>query len=256
MPRRQQNPQPTTDMPAPNADPFPYSDYLEAKKTLQSALRGPRFYGLVTGPSGTGKTCLLRDISADIDRGHHHIIYVSSSRASLVSIVRVLALTFHVNPHRSHLETIHTLGEAIQSHATHLLLWIDEADQLAPEVLQQLRMLAEASPAAELLMSIVLAGLSGLLDTLNAPSMFPLKRRISLRCMLAGLRRDELDLFIEHRFGTRDAQRIAPEVRNELFERTQATPALIDQVVRRALAQSNDRIDTEVLHAIYDTQAL
>jgi type II secretory pathway predicted ATPase ExeA len=116
----------------------------------------------VTGPSGTGKTCLLRDISADIDRGHHHIIYVSSSRASLVSIVRVLALTFHVNPHRSHLETIHTLGEAIQSHATHLLLWIDEADQLAPEVLQQLRMLAEASPAAELLMSIVLAGLSGL----------------------------------------------------------------------------------------------
>ena len=256
MPRQQQNAHATNDSRPPNNGPFPYADYIQAKQAIQKALHGQRFYGLVTGPSGTGKTCLVRDISADIDRGHHHIIYVSSSRASLISIVRLLALTFHVNPHRSHLETIHTLGEAIQSHATHLLLWLDEADQLDLDVLQQLRMLPEASPSAEPLMSIVLSGLSDLVNNLNAPSMFPLKRRISLRCTLAGLRRDELDPFIEHRFGTRDAQRIPPDVRNELFERTQASPALIDQVVRHALAQSNDRINTETLHAIFDIQGL
>lgn len=256
MPRQQHNPQPTTGALLPNSAPFPYADYLQAKKAIQKALLGPRFYGLLAGASGTGKTSLLREISADIDRRHHHIIYVSSSRASLVSIVRLLALTFHVNPHRSHLETLHTLGEAILSHGSHLLLWIDEADQLDPEVLQQLRMLAESSPAAEPLMSIVLSGLSDLLEKLNAPSMFPLKRRISLRCALAGLRRDELDPFIEHRFGGRDALRIAPDVRNELFERTQAAPALIDQVVRHALAQSNDRIDSEVLRAVLDNQGL
>lgn len=252
MPRQSLGVQSTPNPVPPNPDPFPYADYLQAKQTLQKALDGPRFYALVYGPSGTGKTCLMRELSAPMDRGHHHLLYISSSHASLVNIVRLLALTFHVNAHRSHLETVHSLTQAIQVHATHLLLWLDEADQLDPHVLQQLRMLAESSPSAEPLMSLVLSGLSGLVDKLNTPTLFPLKRRITVRLTLAGLRRHELDPFILHRFSTEQAQRIAAEVRDELFERTQANPALLDQVIRLALAQSQNIIDSEVLHGIFD----
>lgn len=253
---RQQHTQTTAEIVPANAGSFPYADYLQAKQALQKALQGPRFYASVVGPSGTGKTCLLRDLTAESDRAHHHLIYVSSPRASLVSIVRLLASTFHVNPHHSHLETVHSLAEAIQLHSTHLILWVDEADQLDPNVLQQFRSLAESSPTPEPWMSIVLSGLAGLLDKLNAPAMFPLKRRISLRCTLAGLRRNELDSFITHRFGSRDAQRIASDVRDELFERTQAAPALVDQVLRHALAQSLPTINAEILHAILDSLGL
>jgi type II secretory pathway predicted ATPase ExeA len=253
---RQQHAHTTTEILPANAGSFPYADYLQAKQALQKALHGPRFYALVVGPSGTGKTCLMRDLTAEVDRGQHHIIYVSSPRASVVSIVRLLASAFHVNPHHSHLETVHSLAEAIQIHSTHLVLWVDEADQLDPNVLQQFRTLAEASPSPEPWMSIVLSGLFGLLDKLSAPDLFPLKRRISLRCNLSGLRRTELDSFIVHRFGTRDAQRIAVNVRDELFERTLAAPALIDQVLRHALAQTHPTINAEVLHAILDNHGL
>ena len=116
-------------------------------------------------------------------------------------------------------------------------------------------MLAESSPSAELLMSIVLSGLSELQERLNAPALFPLKRRLSLRWTLAGLHRDELDPFLVHRFGSRDAQRLPQHLRDELFERTQAVPALIDQVVRHALAQSDQSVDPEVLRAILDIHA-
>lgn len=62
--------------------------------------------------------------------------------------------------------------------------------------------------------------------------------------------------FLEHRFGTQEAQRIPPSGRDDLFERTQAAPALIDQVARHALARSKEIIDPEVIRAVLDTHGL
>ena len=105
-------------------------------------------------------------------------------------------------------------------------------------------------------MTVVFSGLPDLATKLEAPVLFPLKRRIAHRCTLTGLRRDELDPFLEHRFGSQEAQRIPPSGRDDLFERTQAAPALIDQVTRHALARSNGIIDPEVVRAVLDTHGL
>lgn len=241
---------------APNAAPFPYADYVQAKKTLQQTLRGPRFYGLVRGASGMGKTCLLRDISGTLDRHRHQVVYISSSKVSIVGIVRFLAQTLHVSPRRSYLETVHLLSEAIRAQAAHMLIWIDEADQMEGATLQEIRMLAESDLGTEPLATVVLSGLPALAAHMDAPALFPFKRRVTLRCSLAGLRRDELDPFVEHRFGSTDAPRIPTAVRDELFERTQATPALIDTVVRHALTRASGRLDAEDVRVVLDTHGL
>ena len=241
---------------APNGKPFGYADYVQAKKMLRAALRGPHFYALVSGASGMGKTCLLRDIRSEIDRHRHQVIYVSSSQATVVGILRFLAQSLHVTPRRSYLETLHILSEAVHAQTAHLLLWIDEADRVDAETLHEVRMLAESDLNAEPLTSVVLSGLPTLTARLDAPGLFPLKRRIGVRCLLAGLRRDELNRFLEHRFGSAEAQRIPASVRDELFERTQATPALIDTVVRDCLGRSTGRLDPDVVRAVLDTHGL
>jgi type II secretory pathway predicted ATPase ExeA len=240
----------------PQLGPFPYADYTEARRGLRAALAGPSFYALLSGASGMGKTCLLRELCAELDRHRYHVFYVSSSRASLVGVVRFVAQKLHVTPRRSYIETVDVLAEAIAAQTAHLLLWIDEAHEVEPAALQELRMLAESSLGLVQLFSVVLSGLPPLLSLLDAPALFPLKRRITLRWTLAGLRRDELDPFLGHRFGTADAERVPLAVRDELFERTQATPALLDRVVRQALRTTEGQLDPEHIRAALDLAGL
>lgn len=240
----------------PSASPFPYNDYVEARTALLHALRQKPFYALVAGASGMGKTCLLRDIAAKLDRHRHLVVYVSSSKASLVGVARFLAQSLHVTPRRTYLETVRVLTEAIQAQTAHMLLWIDEAHEVDPATLQEVRMLAEADLGTEQVLSVVLSGLPSLIAHLDAPELFPLKRRIALRCRLDGLRRDELDPFLEHRFGSSEAQRVPDAVRDELFERTQAAPAVIDSIVRQAFSTSTGKLDSDVIRTILDKHAL
>lgn len=241
----------------PNPQPFPYADYVAARKTLQAALKGPAcFYGLLTGASGMGKTELLRDITGSLDRHRYNVIYLASPNISLVSIARLLAGRMHVGARRSYLETIDIIAETIHSQTTHTVLWLDEADQLERGTLQELRTLVEHRLSARQLLTVVFSGLPDFVTQLEAPVLFPLKRRIVHRCNLAGLRRDELDAFLVHRFGTEEAQRLPSSAHDDLFERTQAAPALIDLVARAALAKGKGAIEPDVVRSVLDVQGL
>ncbi len=236
-PRRRPSAQTVSE--TPNAAPFPYRDYDTARHLLSTAIQRGTFYGLVTGPTGTGKTSLKDDIGADLDAHRHQLLYVSvSANATSIGLARFLAKTFRVTPRRSFLETVADLVAALKSHPTAIVVWLDEADQLPHDTLAELRGLVESDGQGRPLFSLVLSGLPELRSILDAPALFPLKRRLDLRCSLAGLRRDELDPFLAHRFGAAAACIEAPT--DELFERTQASPALLHKVVTHALDLAGD----------------
>lgn len=240
----------------PTREPFPYADYVKARRSLETALATSCFYALLTGSSGMGKTSLLREITSRLDRHRYHVVYLSSSKASVVGLARFLAQSLHVTPRRSYLETVQVLLEAIHAQSPHLLLWIDEADRIEASTVQEVRMLAESDLVTEQIFSVVLSGLPSLIAQLDAPSLFPLKRRISLRLSLTGLTREELTPFLHHRFGPQDAQRLPAQAADDLFERTQATPALIDSVLREAFAANKGQLDTEDLRSVLDAHGL
>ena len=241
---------------APNPAPFPYRDYLTAREALVRALAAGPFYGLVLGASGTGKTSLVREVSASLDRHQHQLLYLSTPRVSLLSIVRYFAQVLRVTPRRSSLETIKVLADAVQAQPTHLVAWIDEAGGLPPDTLSELRSMAEFNHEVPQVFSVVLAGTQELRQALETAALFPLKRRITVHVALEGLRRDELDAFLEHRFGSLEARRVVAS-RDELFERAHGIPAVIDRVVRYALGRvTRGPVDDEALREAFDVYAL
>jgi type II secretory pathway predicted ATPase ExeA len=202
-----------------------------------------------------GKTCLFRELEAQLDRRRHHAVYLASSRASVTGIVRLLARHLHLRPRRSYLETLSALTQTLAVHSARIVLWLDEAEQLDLATLERLRTLVEADPAAPSF-SVVLSGGPELASRLDSPRLLALARRITPRCTLAGLRRDELDGFLVHRFGVGASKRLPASIHDELFERTSATPALLDRVVRRALARHQGAIDDDEVRASLDQAGL
>lgn len=243
---------------APRDDPFPYRDYVAARDALRRAAHGEPFYGLVTGPSGSGKSSLSKDLRAALERPRFQIVYLSSSRASVLGVVNSLAQTLRVSPKRSSLETAQVIAEALKgATTTRYLLWVDEADLVKPDTLAEVRILAESDIDAPQLLSVVFSGLPDLRAVLDGRGLFPLKRRITLRSHLAGLGHDELDAFLVHRHGTAGARRLPAALRDELFERAEGIPALVHKVVRYALERAGSGLVTEaILREAFDAAGL
>jgi type II secretory pathway predicted ATPase ExeA len=240
---------------SPNPAPFPYRDWLAAKDELEAALRRGPCYGLVTGASGTGKTSLCHALTASLDDTRGQMLYLSASRVSLLGVVRYFAQVLRVTPRRSSVETIKVLVDVIKERTVRPVLWIDEADRMPMATLTELRSFVEADPAPTPLLSLILSGPPELRTQLEAPELFPLKRRLLVRAILDGLRRDELDPFLVHRFGDA-ARRVPAALKDELFERTRGAPALVERVVAYALARTTKPLGDGELREALDVASL
>lgn len=239
----------------PKSGPFLYADYVRAQADLQAALEAGPFYGVLTGASGMGKSSLLHRLASVADAHRFQFVYLSSSRANVTNLVRFLAASLRITPCRSHLETVQAFASALRSQPSHLVVHVDESDRVDPEALQELRVLAECDASGRQLFSVVLSGLPDLVSLLDSPALFPLKRRVSVRAQLTGLTRDELEPFLEHRFGE-EADRIPASVHDELFERTQGAPGVLESVLRLPLARTKGRLTADQVRAGLDPLGL
>jgi general secretion pathway protein A len=161
-------------------------------------------FALITGAPGTGKSVALRIVAArlaalrDVNVGA-----LERPQSKITDFYRELGDIFAVKLSSSNRwGGFRALRERWKAHvaATHIkpVLLIDEAQDMTPDVLKELRILSSADFDATALLTVVLAGDGRLLELLRHEDLIPLGTRIRTRLLLEAASRAELEQLLGH----------------------------------------------------------
>lgn len=171
---------------------------------LDNALVQEGGFALVTGEPGAGKSVTLRLVAERLARQPELVVGIlSRPQANLADFYRELGDAFQVSlrPHNRWAGT-KALRERWQAHIDSTLcrsvLLVDEAQEMTPAVLNELRLLSSARFDAKQLLTVVLSGDGRLVDKLRREELLPLGSRIRTRLKLDLAEPDELRETLVH----------------------------------------------------------
>ncbi|TDU25873.1 type II secretion system protein A [Panacagrimonas perspica] len=216
------------------------------QEALGHLLYGTGQYGgfvQLTGEVGTGKTTIVRTLLEQKLDGVE-VAMVHNPRQSEREFVQSICDELRVTYDRTQTPTLKDLIDALNLHlltnhaqGKRTVLIIDEAQNLAPGVLEQVRLLTNLETHKEKLLRIMLVGQPELSDALASQELRQLASRITARYHLTPLEEDETAEYIRHRLGVAGTQEelFPPEAVAEIHKRTRGVPRLINVLCDRAL---------------------
>ena len=193
-------------------DPFtitPNPRFLFRSQSHQEAL-GYLLHGIeerqgfiaITGEVGTGKTLLCRTLLDQVG-GNVRTALIFNSFMSELDLLRSINEDFGISASgATRKELIDTLqGFLIREFSAghNAVLIIDEAQNLAPPVLEQIRMLSNLETERGKLLQIVFVGQPEFRQQLARADLRQLNQRIALRYQLRPLNRQETEDYVHHR---------------------------------------------------------
>ncbi|HTU67151.1 MAG TPA: AAA family ATPase [Steroidobacteraceae bacterium] len=197
----------------------------------------------LTGEVGTGKTTVVRSLLAQAPK-HAEIALILNPRMTpsefLLAICEELGIS--VAPESEHslkdlvdLLSFHLLGAHAQG--KRIVLVVDEAQNLAVEVLEQVRLLTNLETETQKLLQIILIGQPELRELLSRTELRQLAQRITGRYHLDPLSGEEAAAYVRHRLRVAGSTReiFSNGALREIQRLSGGVPRLINIIADRAL---------------------
>ena len=158
---------------------------------------------VITGAPGTGKTTLARALLKEMSKSKIVVSELNTTHLQADDVLRMVAASFGL-PHEnlakaSLLKRLEDFFITRYRAGYHVLLIVDESQNLPKESLEELRMLSNFYIGKDALLQIFLLGQQQFRDQLYTPEMEQLRQRVVASCHLDPLGQDETKEYILHR---------------------------------------------------------
>lgn len=215
--------------------------HQEGLATLVYGVQARKGFVLLTGEVGTGKTTLLHSLLAQLDPNTKSA-FIFNPKLEQLDFFRLLFDDFGIEKKcQTKAEYLLALNsfliERLERNETALLI-IDEAQNLSPEMLEEVRLLSNLETSTSKLLQILLVGQPELSDMLAKPELRQLRQRIVLRHNLRPFTAAELVDYVEERLrlaGYSGKGIFNRSAKRELFAVTCGVPRLVNVVCDGAL---------------------
>jgi general secretion pathway protein A len=197
----------------------------------------------LTGEVGTGKTTIVRSLLAQAPKNAEIALILNPRMTApefLLTICEELGIGVPDSATESLKDLVDILSQyLLRAHAggRRVVLVVDEAQNLAPEVLEQVRLLTNLETNTQKLLQIILIGQPELRELLARNELRQLAQRITGRYHLSPLSPEETTAYIRHRLRVAGAtadifNRFALE---EVYRLAAGVPRVINVICDRAL---------------------
>jgi len=196
---------------------------------------------VITGEIGTGKTTLCRFFLEQLDKDTK-TAFILNPYFSEIQLLEAIMKDFGIPV--SDKNRLHFVGEFNKfllneaRGGNNVVLIIDEAQNLKPRQLEQIRLLSNLETEKDKLMQIVLVGQPELKNRLELYELRQLKQRIAVKYHIGPLQKDEIPEYISHRLkvaGGEGQIRFTSEAIGLIRDFSAGTPRLINILCDRAL---------------------
>lgn len=229
-----------------NLTPDPRFLYLsekhkEAFAHLLYGIKSRTGFAMISGEIGTGKTTICRSLLGQLD-SDTEVAFIFNPMLSPKELLSKINEEFGIE---SQADTIKDLIDELNEYLlsrTHegknCVLVIDEAQDLEPQVLEQIRLLSNLETEKQKLLQIMLLGQPELAQMLELPELRQLNQRITARYHLKALDHNETLHYIAYRLrvaGGRKKVRFTRSAVRLIYKYSGGTPRVINAICDRAL---------------------
>lgn len=216
----------------------------------------------LTGEVGTGKTTICRCLLEQVPEETQVALVLNplmTPRELLATICEELGVSTDGITDSNKLMVDALNRYLLDQHANgrRVVVVIDEAQNLSPEALEQVRLLTNLETAKDKLLQMVLLGQPELRQLLQRQNLRQLSQRITARYHLAPLNQEETYAYIKHRMQVAGSQRnpFRRSAMRALYHRSGGVPRLINIIADRSLAGAYARETASVTAALVNAAA-
>ena len=228
-----------------NPDPnffFGSKQHRRAKAYLEYGVSRNEGFIVITGEIGAGKTTVLRSLIDGLHGSNVIAGHLVTTQLGAEDTLRMVGAAFGFRvkdvPKSELLITLEAFLISQTSKGKRCLLIVDEAQNLTPRAVEELRMLSNFQFGNQALLQSFLIGQPEFREILQRPEMEQFRQRVAATCHIGPLDQEETKGYVEHRLkcaGANGKPTFDPAVFEGIYKASGGIPRRINSVCDRLL---------------------